>query len=1102
MKRLQLVILILSFQFYGQERPFDLPNVTPPSPTVASLMQFEEVPVDYYTGQPSIAIPLFSKNLNKDLVLNLSLQYNTQGIKVDNRSGWVGTGWSLFVGGVVSRTVRGAPDESSVITQLGVLHNDDFWNHDNLSAQEKDEFAWNSVGTSTYNYDTELDLYQFSFLGLSGRFVIVKEGGLLMPKLLSNDPNIKIDLDYDPVTYELNGFTILDTRGYKYYFDVIETSNNQPVSGFISQGSAAVGNIPASNSQNNYSCRSAWHLRSITTANDQELATFTYQESLETYVSSVSRTYNTITNLGSNAAEFLANEYNLSILKPKRSIFYNTVTSTTKKLASINFRDNTSVDFIIGGNHPETGGETLQHIIIKDSENIENKRFSMSYEQTDRLWLSSVTEISSLGSQDTYNLSYYNKESLAPFNSQSDAWGYNYTEVYSPNTIKAGVLSQIEYPTGGVKQFEFEEHTYSYQGSTVLVENDYLSNPMNTTDEAYTSQFSADFEEPLPSVTPTLILSHDQEIDIRLSNILNFQHASDRIKVILNTENDPSGEGILLTNETTKLNLQAGSYYLYLRYVPFNITANMPTIQGNIRMDYETKKLGDLHEYLLGGGVRIKEITFKNKQNTLDTERVVSYNYLDRNNENKSSGVSDIKYGSLENRYRLNVSNYLFAYSENSQESFGPKTVMYDIKTKGTLARITKGGYIGYSNVKVSEQDKGYSLYSFTSAKDYPTPDGAFIYPFPPQPNLDFKRGLLVKSEIYDNQNQKLKEVHHTTYDYLENIIAPSYKAVNNESCTWLQFYDSYQNNLNNNPDKNIAICGSFLPCYSTYGSCGIGTRYILEDNLTSGWTQLKETITREFFYDTSGNASVTETKSQYDYNPLNYQINKTKTIISQGGVQDTYEEEIFYPVGSYPITEFTAVQQAAIAKMESFNMISFPIYSISKKNTTVLGKTQYIYKEFSPDQVLVEKVKVAKGDTPLVDRVDYYKYDQLGNVLEVSQTNGPKSSFVWSYNNMYPVAKITNASFSEIAIALNMSDTELMNFDQTALSTLDNLSNSLPNALVTIFSYNPLVGVLSSIDPRGYQMTYHYDDFNRLQFVKDEEGNLVSENQYNYKGN
>ena len=58
--------------------------------------------------------------------------------------------------------------------------------------------------------------------------------------------------------------------------------------------------------------------------------------------------------------------------------------------------------------------------------------------------------------------------------------------------------------------------------------------------------------------------------------------------------------------------------------------------------------------------------------------------------------------------------------------------------------------------------------------------------------------------------------------------------------------------------------------------------------------------------------------------------------------------------------------------------------------------------------------------------------------------------------------------------------------------------SNS--NVLVTTLTYNPLVGITSVTGPRGKTVYYKYDEFNRLEFVKDHEENILSKNQYNYK--
>jgi YD repeat-containing protein len=53
---------------------------------------------------------------------------------------------------------------------------------------------------------------------------------------------------------------------------------------------------------------------------------------------------------------------------------------------------------------------------------------------------------------------------------------------------------------------------------------------------------------------------------------------------------------------------------------------------------------------------------------------------------------------------------------------------------------------------------------------------------------------------------------------------------------------------------------------------------------------------------------------------------------------------------------------------------------------------------------------------------------------------------------------------------------------------------------MITTCTYKPLVGITSLTDPRGDIITYTYDDFGRLEFVKDKDNKVLSESQYNYK--
>ena len=52
---------------------------------------------------------------------------------------------------------------------------------------------------------------------------------------------------------------------------------------------------------------------------------------------------------------------------------------------------------------------------------------------------------------------------------------------------------------------------------------------------------------------------------------------------------------------------------------------------------------------------------------------------------------------------------------------------------------------------------------------------------------------------------------------------------------------------------------------------------------------------------------------------------------------------------------------------------------------------------------------------------------------------------------------------------------------------------------MVTTYTYDPLIGITSMTNPKGYTISYEYDEFNRLKHVKDQNGNLLSKNEYKY---
>jgi len=175
------------------------------------------------------------------------------------------------------------------------------------------------------------------------------------------------------------------------------------------------------------------------------------------------------------------------------------------------------------------------------------------------------------------------------------------------------------------------------------------------------------------------------------------------------------------------------------------------------------------------------------------------------------------------------------------------------------------------------------------------------------------------------------------------------------------------------------------------------------------------------------------------------------------------------------------------------------------------LSKVYTKYTDFGNGIVVPEEVFIQKGNFGLVeDRLIYHSYDDLGNPLEISRSDGAHIIYAWGYNQQYPIAKIENASYqnmpneastiiNQIRIASNTEDSP--NKEQAMKMLFQNLRSHpfFKDAMVSTYIYNPLVGITSMTDSRGYTMYYEYDAHNRLKRVKDEDGNIISENEYHY---
>ena len=153
-------------------------------PTVSTLMQYEETPIDLSNGLQEVSVPFFTlPTRSKEITCDVSLKYHPLNSITGNEvKSNCGIGWNLFAGGLISRTL---------------------------------------IGTNTGD-----DIYQFNFMGYFGRFILSKktDGTLGVKVMKQKDSNLILKIEKDS-HFEVTKFTFFDEKGYQYVFDVINNNN-------------------------------------------------------------------------------------------------------------------------------------------------------------------------------------------------------------------------------------------------------------------------------------------------------------------------------------------------------------------------------------------------------------------------------------------------------------------------------------------------------------------------------------------------------------------------------------------------------------------------------------------------------------------------------------------------------------------------------------------------------------------------------------------------------------------------------------------------------------------------------------------------------------
>jgi hypothetical protein len=135
-----------------------------------------------------------------------------------------------------------------------------------------------------------------------------------------------------------------------------------------------------------------------------------------------------------------------------------------------------------------------------------------------------------------------------------------------------------------------------------------------------------------------------------------------------------------------------------------------------------------------------------------------------------------------------------------------------------------------------------------------------------------------------------------------------------------------------------------------------------------------------------------------------------------------------------------------------------------------------------------------------------YYYTLASGSPLTKSGLNTAATYIVsyWSNSGPYTVTGSTSTLTGSNIAAGNWTYyehtvTNTATVSVSGAGNIDELRIYPKGSLMSTYAYTPAVGLISSCDENNYIMYYQYDTFNRLTLIKDRDGNILKEYQYNY---
>jgi YD repeat-containing protein len=229
MRLFSALLLITTFYCTRAQQPFNF--IGSPSTQQSNSVVNQ---VNQFTGKIGLSVPLYSYASSKsNLKFNISIDYSSGGLNLNQDPSSVGTGWNLNAGGLIHREINGKPDDLVKTTPGG--YDVSGYVYAVPINTPPCGYQYRSVGyypnpDNKVNQDSEPDEFHFSFLGKAGSFNIPK-GGIYVngPKVVTK-PQSNLSFSFTlgnkpwPIISNITEIQITDGNGIVYTFSGVQTT--------------------------------------------------------------------------------------------------------------------------------------------------------------------------------------------------------------------------------------------------------------------------------------------------------------------------------------------------------------------------------------------------------------------------------------------------------------------------------------------------------------------------------------------------------------------------------------------------------------------------------------------------------------------------------------------------------------------------------------------------------------------------------------------------------------------------------------------------------------------------------------------------------------